>query len=36
MNNALIDVVHEYPRIDKHPRCPGVLRSSILRALVGP
>jgi hypothetical protein len=35
MNTALIDVVSEYPRIDRHPRCPGVLRSSVLKALTG-
>jgi hypothetical protein len=36
LNLAILDTLKgEYPRIDKHPRCPGVLRGAILKILTG-
>jgi hypothetical protein len=36
LNLSLLDTLKgEYPRLDKHPKCPGILRSSILRILTG-
>ena len=36
LNLSLIDTMRgDYPRLDKHPKCPSALRSSILRMLVG-
>lgn len=36
LNLCLIDTMKgDYPRLDKHPKCPSVLRSNILKILVG-
>jgi hypothetical protein len=36
LNLSLIDTMSgDYPRLDKHPKCPGVLRGNVLRILVG-
>ena len=36
LNLSLIDTMKgDYPRLDKHPKCPPLLRSNVLRVLVG-
>ena len=36
LNNALRDTLKgDYPRIDKHPQCPAVLRSTVVKILTG-
>lgn len=36
LNLSLIDTMRgDYPRLDKHPKCPSLLRNSVLRMLVG-